>query len=256
MTPFVRFIFGVTFLACLLAVSIVLASNHYSVREQNRRLSIERDRARELFTGQAKYIRRADLVVESQTISGTGDVIETNIIFRPWIRTSREREVELSIQRMTIPGDTVTIDGQIVWFKRNYIENVDFLAGMSIPMFAHIYGEGQKPGPENLLAPSFSCASPLVDANSVSTYELRIWSAIRDARMNPAAAEEDGVLIQNKTPASRVLRPGVAYRVWLGSAIGVGIDEQTDRPQIVKELLAKAQALDALAATQPGVLRD
>lgn len=256
MSPFFKFTFSVTLVACVLAIAIVLLANRHSQRVQARLLAAERERARELFTDQAKKVRRADLVVESQQVSGTGKVIETTVIFRPWISTASEKDIELSLQRVKIPGDTVTIDGQIVNFSRNYLENVDFLASSAIPMFGHLYGEGQKPSPENLLAPSFSGPSPAEDPDSVSIYELRIWSSIREAMLDPVTAEKNGITIQLKTSASRVVRPGVAYAVWLGKALGVVIEEQPERTQIVRELLARAEAIDAWAATRPSALRN
>lgn len=254
MSPFFKFVFSVTCTACVLATIVVMLANNHSHRVQARLLAAERQRTHELF--KSKKVRRADMVVESQRLSGTGKVVETTIIFRPWLSTTTDKEVELSLQRVKIPGDTVTIDGQIVLFSHDYIENVDFLTNLSIPMFGHLYGEGQKPSPDNLLGPFFSGASPQEDPDAVSIYELRIWSSIREAMLDPAVAEKNGIVIQNKTPASRVLRPGVAYTVWLGNALGVMIEEQPDRTQVVKELLARAEALDAWAATRPAALRD
>lgn len=254
MSPFLKFIFAVTATAGIMAMAIVTLANAHSQRVQNHLLAAERERTRELF--QSKPVRRADMVVESQRLSGTGKVVETTLIFRPWLSTTNDKEIELSLQRVKIAGDTVTIDGQIILFNRDYLENVNFLTNLSIPMFGHLYGEGEKPAPENLLGPFFSGASPAEDPNAVSVYELRIWSSIRDAMLDPATAEKNGIVIQNKTPASRVVRPGVAYTVWLGNKIGVMIEEQPDRSQVVKELLSRAEAIDKWAATQPASLKD
>ncbi len=248
---FFRFILGVTLAASALTICIVMISNYHTQRERTAELNEERDRAKELFTGPENQLRRADLVVESQRVSGTGRVLETTLLFRPWIKTFSERDVELSIQRVTIPGDTVTIDGDILKFNRNFIENVDFLAGTSLPMFAHLYGEGGKPTEDNLLAPSYSGSSVEMGRVVASLYELRIWSAIRDLMRDPVQAEKNGVTIERKTSASRVVRPGITYIVWLGSKLGVEFEDRPDQAYIVKELMMRAESLDAIATTRP-----
>jgi len=252
MTSFVRFIFFVLVVGILLNLVIVGVANVNSERHREVRTQEERDTFARLLKTINGRLRTADIAVESQIVHSRGTVEKTTLLIRQYFKTETDEDKPMAIQRLTIDGDRINVDGLFLDFDALFAPdepNLQVLRGMKVAYIDHIYSE-QQPADERFTllpeyrVPELTRIQPVLAGDRISFpsfYELRIWQHLWDYIKRPDLAPR-GFTATHLPPASHDLKTGHVYSAMVGPD-GISLRDAAT-PGLLNEMLEQAAAID------------
>lgn len=124
----------------------------------------------------------------------------------------------------TIPGSTCYVDGLVVKFEDDYVEQGDALRGTSLVLFRRMFGENQRPNDGVELDAVGQPPLPYDDdGDGTPAFITDIWRKFWDYANDPDLAREAGVrAIHGEAPYIE-LREGGKYVVELRASDGLSI---------------------------------
>ena len=146
MNPFVRFVFTVIAAGMFVNLLIVLTANAHSSQKQAADMAHEKTSFGEILENVDQRLRRADMVVESQEVDARGVAVKSTLLVRQYAATGSEQSRPFPVQRLTVPGNKVAIDGLVLKFDDSFapdFPDLQILRGRTLAYFYRVYGEGE-----------------------------------------------------------------------------------------------------------------
>ena len=246
MPPFVRFIIAMILIAVCGTLGLVLYTQHHISKWEAINAKRESRRGGKLFLRIDKKIRRADMVVASQTIGGDKSVEETTLIFQRYaVDSEGSLTIPLRPQVLTISGDSPVIRVEVLKFAPDFHFAEDFtnysgvVAGKTIYLFEDVHGNDATVGRELINGNSDVPPSCQSDPNgSPNAFEKGLWHKIWDLARRPDDAARSGLHDEKFDSQAIEVRPGTVYQVWIDTS-AAPIVRQVDDAQEVAEMLSR-----------------
>lgn len=133
-------------------------------------------------------------------------------------------------REFNIAGDLLYIDGWVIKFADDYIEQGDLLRSTSIYMFRRLFGEHQTPADGFELDSQGTRPAAYRTREQPSEFERDLWNRFWHYANNPVEARERGVRAMHGTAEYTKLMPGKSYLVQLRASDGVSILVEEEAP--------------------------
>jgi hypothetical protein len=164
--------------------------------------------------------RLARIEVLSQQGSSEKDDLATQFSFVELDKNGNPLE---AARQFSIKGDVLYLDGWVVKFTDEYVEQGDLLRSTSICLFRRLFGENQQPSEGFALDPVGSLPAAYRTGGEPSEFEQRLWSRFWDLANDPQMARKEGVRAAHGEAPSIKLKPGMRYQVKLRASDGLSI---------------------------------
>jgi hypothetical protein len=205
MHPFVRFIFITLVAAIVVNLAFVLVANSRSHARHEQETAARRAQFREMLERVSGYLRRADMIVEKQTVDHHNTALETVLLVRQYKTIGTSQSLPQPVRRLTISGDVVKVDGLVLKFDDLFFKDEDpdlnLFAGKTLVYFSRFYGKDAidpPPAPDARFTftpvsevPELTQLEPLPGKGTVaatnplfpeeiapSSFEVRVWQQI------------------------------------------------------------------------------
>lgn len=133
-------------------------------------------------------------------------------------------------REFNIAGDLLYIDGWVIKFTDDYIEQGDLLRSTSIYMFRRLFGEDQRPLDGFELDSQGKRPAAYRTGEQPSEFEQDLWDRFWDYANNPEQSRAKGVRAMHGEAPSIKLMPGKSYRVQLRASDGLSIVPEEEAP--------------------------
>lgn len=133
-------------------------------------------------------------------------------------------------REFSIAGDLLYIDGWVIKFNDDYIEQGDSLRSTSIYMFRRLFGEHQTPRDGFELDSQNTRPVAYRTGEQPSEFEQDLWNRFWHYANNPEEAREKGVRAMHGTAEYTKLMPGKSYLVELRASDGASIVVEEEAP--------------------------
>ena len=239
MSSFVRLIFVVVMLGIAASLTLVLASNARSARQQRAQVAAEKQRFDAFIQRVDGHERHAEMAVEWQKLDSEGNVTQSALLIRQYTPGANGPE-PLPIERVIVPGNEVRVDGVLMSFGPAFSDDYADLRGTTLAFFDHVYGASQeRPERFRFLTPNMVPAAAQTRASGTTHYELHLWRYLWELIQNPSSDAAADFHIRWTAPAPCTVRRGVVYMLFVGND-GTSIVESDDRA-ILNNLVTEAE---------------
>jgi hypothetical protein len=120
-----------------------------------------------------------------------------------------------SAKQFQIQGDLVYIDGWVVKFEDQYVEQADIERGTSLLLFKRIFGSGQRPDDGHVLDEVGAAPRIYSRGRKLSDFEKKIWDDFWSLANDPAKARELGIRAAHGGAPFMKVEKGRSYRILL-----------------------------------------
>ena len=118
-------------------------------------------------------------------------------------------------KQFQIQGEVVYIDGWVVKFEDQYVEQADIERGTSLLLFKRIFGSGQRPDDGHVLDEVGTAPRVYSRGRKLSDFEKKIWDDFWSLANNPAKARELGIRAAHGGAPFMKVEKGKSYRILL-----------------------------------------
>jgi hypothetical protein len=118
-------------------------------------------------------------------------------------------------KKFEIQGDVVYIDGWVVKFEDEYVEEADLERGTSLLLFKRIFGSGQRPDDGHVLDEVGAAPRVYSRGRKLSEFEKKIWEDFWSLANDPAKARELGIRAAHGGAPFMKVEKGRSYRILL-----------------------------------------
>ncbi len=118
-------------------------------------------------------------------------------------------------KKFEIQGDLVYIDGWVVKFEDQYVEEADLERGTSLLLFKRIFGSGQRPDDGHVLDEVGAAPRVYSRGRKLSEFETKIWDDFWSLANDPAKARQLGIRAAHGGAPFMKVEKGKSYRILL-----------------------------------------
>lgn len=203
------------------------------LREENRRLQVERQTLQKVVARLTGERRVAHLLVTDQTRHPDGSVARTVIKFQ---ELGPDNE-PLDVREFQVQGDVIYFDGLVIKFEESDETTDDMLRGKSLVLFRRVFGESQAPEDGLPIDPLREIPDVYQADDDPTPIERDIWLRFWDYATDPAAAAEVGVRVAQGEAVYNRFRKGQFWVLTLENDGGLNLVRR-EIPALITEHLS------------------
>ena len=202
------------------------------LRDENRRLQVERQTLQKVVARLTGERRVAHLLVTEQTRHPDGSVAQTVIKFQ---ELGPDNE-PLEVREFHVQGDVIYFDGLVIKFEESVEATDDMLRGKSLVLFRRVFGESQAPENGFPIDPLREIPDVYRADDDPTPIERDIWLRFWDYATDPAAAAEVGVRVAQGEAVYSRFRKGQFWVLTLENDGGLNLVRR-EIPALITEHL-------------------
>ncbi len=271
MNSFFKFVVSVLLAGMALNLLIVFFANASSTRRLDRQMADERRQFQSTLETANGRLRRADCVVESQSVDAHGNATSSSLLIRQYASPGSDQSLPLHIQRVTIPGNDLYIDGLVLSFGDSFAADspdLQLLQNRTLAYFARVFGKDQIPTSKDadtrytFLQAVVPDLTRLFPSEAHPTFfEQRLWPYVWNIVKEPPLEGDNtwspathGIKFLWTAPAHHPVRLDHTYSAFIGPDGSLSIEEDSmgGMPDLLNAMLdaGKKQLAEAAAAAQ------
>lgn len=255
MDRFLRFTVTLLVLCVLIAAAVVSKRSYDSAKESQQRLVLERKSLGNYLLGTQTDLRRLEMIVEEQKISGDNMVLSTTFLVYPCALSAEGEIVLLTPQRRFITGDHVRVDGCKFDIPGGILDDgfplnsesdkqTKIPEPLTLTVFGHIYSPAAMPTDVDWYQP-WGHVHPgyRPDPWKRTEFEEQIWARVGQLMNNKAYRERSKVVLTEFPAVDVVLKPGVISQVFVGPNLQLSTG-QVENKEKIQAMLEQAHKIN------------